>query len=292
MSDKVFLDLDQKALDDAYDQQVWAPNSKLVNARLAALSEQVRQRIGAPMRAAYGPTEVEQLDVYRTQAANAPVMIYVHGGAWKAHLARDHAYPGEMLTRAGAHMVVPDFAPVQDVGGSLFPMVDQVRRAVKWTWENAASFGGDPRRIFVCGRSSGAHLAGCAAITDWMRDFGVPADIVKGYVLQSGMYDLHGPRLSKRGAYVNFTDEMEDALSAMRHLDRINAPVAIMVGTLESPEFKRQSRDFAQALKAAGKPVTFETAEGYNHFEIAETAANPFGVTGRAMLAMLGLQPR
>jgi len=39
MSDKVFLDLDQKALDDAYDQQVWAPNSKQVNGRLAVLSE-------------------------------------------------------------------------------------------------------------------------------------------------------------------------------------------------------------------------------------------------------------
>jgi arylformamidase len=292
MSDKVFLDLDQKALDDAYDQQVWAPNSKVVNGRLAVLSEQVRQRVGAPMRAAYGPTEVEQLDVYRTQAPNAPVMIYVHGGAWKGHLARDHAYPGEMLTRAGAHMVVPDFAPVQDVDGSLLPMVDQVRRAVKWTWENATSFGGDPKRIYVSGRSSGAHLSSCVAITDWVRDFGVPADIVKGYVFQSGMYDLRGPRLSKRGAYVKFTDAMEDSLSAMRHLDRINAPISMMVGTAESPEFQRQSREFAQALKAAGKPVTFEIAEGYNHFEIAETATNPFGVVGRAMLSMLGLQPR
>jgi arylformamidase len=292
MTDKVFLDLDQKALDDAYDQQVWAPNSKQVNARLAALSELTRQRIGVPMRAAYGPTEVEQLDVYRTAAPNAPVMIYVHGGAWKGHVARDHAYPAEMITRAGAHLVVPDFAPVQDVGGSLLPMVDQVRRSVKWTWENAAGFGGDPKRIYVCGRSSGAHLSGCLAITDWPRDFGLPADVVKGYVLQSGMYDLRGPRLSKRGQYVKFTDEMEDLLSPMRHLDRITVPVSLVVGTLESPEFQRQSRDFAAALKAAGKPVQFEIAEGYNHFEIAETAANPFGAAGRAMLEMLGLQPR
>ena len=292
MSDKVFRDLDQKALDDAYDQQVWAPNSKQVNGRLAVLSEQVRQRVGAPMRAAYGPTEVEQLDVYRTKEPNAPVMIYVHGGAWKGHVARDHAYPGEMLVRAGAHMVVPDFAPVQDVDGSLFPMVDQVRRAVKWTWEHAKDFGGNPDRIYVCGRSSGAHLSGCAMITDWAGAFGVPADIVKGYVLQSGMYDLRGPRLSKRGAYVKFTDEMEHLLSPMRHLDRITVPVSLLVGTFESPEFQRQSRDFAQALKEAGKPVTFEVVEGYNHFEIAETAANPFGAAGRAMLAMLGLQPR
>jgi arylformamidase len=106
------------------------------------------------------------------------------------------------------------------------------------------------------------------------------------------MYDLRGPRLSKRGAYVNFTDEMEHELSAMRHLHRINAPIAMVYGSLESPEFQRQSRDFAAALAAAGKPVTLEMAEGYNHFEIGETAANPYGAAGRAMLAMLGLRPR
>ncbi len=296
MPDTVYLDLDQKALDDAYDQQVWAPNSKQVNGRLAVLSELVRQRIGAPQRVAYGPTEVEQIDIFRTRAPSAtrpaPIMFYVHGGAWKGHVARDHAYPAEMITRAGAHLLVPDFAPVQDLGGDLFPMVDQVRCSVKWAYENAASFGGDRDRIYVCGRSSGAHLSACVMITDWARDHGLPADLVKGYILQSGMYDLRGPRLSKRGQYVKFTDEMEQALSPIRHLDRISVPVALMYGSVESPEFQRQSRDFAQALRDAGKPVTIELAEGYNHFEMAETAANPFGVTGRAMLAMLGLEPR
>ena len=72
MSGKVYLDLDQKALDDAYDQQVWAPNSKLVNARLAALSETTRQRIGAPTRVAYGPAPVEGMDIYRTSEPPFP----------------------------------------------------------------------------------------------------------------------------------------------------------------------------------------------------------------------------
>jgi arylformamidase len=85
---------------------------------------------------------------------------------------------------------------------------------------------------------------------------------------------------------------MEHQLSAMRHLDRINAPIAMVYGSLESPEFQRQSREFAAALEAAGKPVTLEKVEGYNHFEIGETAANPYGAAGRAMLAMLGLSPR
>jgi arylformamidase len=103
------------------------------------------------------------------------------------------------------------------------------------------------------------------------------------------MYDLKPVRLSKRGAYVKFTDEMEEALSTQRHLARINCPVVLAHGTYETPEFQRQTREFAAALKAAGKPVTMLVGEGYNHFEIPETMANPYGLLGRAVLELMGL---
>lgn len=85
-------------------------------------------------------------------------------------------------------------------------MADQVRRAIARTYRNAKSFGGDAQRLYVSGRSSGSHLGACAAITDWTA-FGLPADAVKGYVLQSGRYDLRGPRPSRRSSCVKFTDE-------------------------------------------------------------------------------------
>ena len=59
----------------------------------------------------------------------------------------------------------------------------------------------------------------------------------------------------------------------------------------ETPEFQRQSDDFAAALRAAGKDVTLIVAPGYNHFEFAETFANPYGALGRASLKLMGLQP-
>jgi arylformamidase len=287
---RVYLDYGQKALDDAYDQAVYAPNREQVNLRLAKASEFARQRLGVPRRAAYGTAAIEQLDIYRAPATGAPVVVFIHGGAWQSGRAAEHAYAAEMFVRAGAHFVVLDFDRVQDAGGSLFPMVDQVRRAVAWVHRNASSFGGNPDRIHVVGKSSGSHLGGCAAITDWPKDFGLPADTVKGYVLQSGMYDLRGPRLSKRGAYVKFTDVMEEELSPLRHLDRIVAPIVLLYGSNETPEFQRQSRDFAAALERAGKPVELIHAEGHNHFEIAETLANPYGFVGRAVLVQLGIE--
>jgi arylformamidase len=96
-------------------------------------------------------------------------------------------------------------------------------------------------------------------------------------------------RLSKRSKYVSFTDEMEQKLSAMRHLDKLNTPLILTYGTYETPEFQRQSRDFAAAVKAAGKPVELLVGEGYNHFEMLETLANPYGLLGRAVLTQMGL---
>jgi arylformamidase len=65
----------------------------------------------------------------------------------------------------------------------------------------------------------------------------------------------------------------------------------LLYGSLETPEFQRQTEEFAAALKAAGKPVTLVRAEGYNHFEIGETLANPYGPVGRAALAQMKLSP-
>jgi arylformamidase len=165
-----------------------------------------------------------------------------------------------------------------------------VRRAVAWVWKNAASFGGDPERIYLTGHSSGAHLGGCVLTTDWSR-FGVPPTFIKGALLCSGMYDLAPVRLSKRSEYVKFTDEIENELSAMRHLNRLSCPVVLAFGTNESPEFIRQTKEFAAALQAAGKPVELIVAPNYNHFEIAETLGNPYGVLGRATLRLMGLGP-
>ena len=286
---KVFRDYDQAALDAAYDQSKYAPNLQQLVQRYASNSELARVRLGAPRRVAYGSQPIEQLDIYRTERPNAPIHVFIHGGAWRAGMAKDYAFPAEMFVQAGAHYVVPDFTWVQDAGSSLLPIAEQIRRSIIWVARNAASFGGDAGRIYVSGHSSGGHQAGVLATTDW-KAHGVPADVVKGYVLISGMYDLLPVSLSARGSYVWFDERTLDELSAMRHLDRISAPVTVVYGTLETPEFQRQSREVAEALKNAGKPVQLVVAEGYNHFEVMETLANPFQFAGRAALEQMKLK--
>jgi len=288
---RVWLDLDQQELDDAYDQSKYAANLQQIVKRYATNSEQVRARLGAPKRLAYGPTPIEGLDLYPTQKPNAPVHVFIHGGAWRSGLAKDAAYQAETFVNAGAHYLAVDFNNVVETKGDLMPMADQVRRAVAWVYKNAASFGGDQNRIYLSGHSSGGHLAGVVLTTDWQKDFSLPKDVIKGGLCCSGMFDLKPVRLSARSSYVKFTDEVEQALSSQRHLEHLNCPVILGYGTLETPEFQRQSRDFAAAVKAAGKPVTLLVGEGYNHFEMPELLANPYGLLGRAALEQMKLAP-
>jgi arylformamidase len=288
---RAYLDYTQAELDAAYDQSAYQPNIQQLRDRWISNSERARARIGPPLRHAYGPGEIEGLDIFRTTTvpAPAPVFVFIHGGAWRAGRAATYAAPAEMFIRAGAHFVVPDFAWVQDCGGSLLPVADQVRRAIAWVWRNAAGFGGDPGRLCVGGHSSGAHLAAVALTTDWRRMFGLPPDIIKGGLCSSGMYDLAPVRLSHRSSYVKFTNEMVEALSPMRHLDQLRAPLIVAYGTYETPEFQRQARDFAAAVKDAGKPVELIVGDNYSHLELPETLCNPYGLLGSAVLEQIGL---
>ena len=284
----VFLDMDQQALDDAYDQEIWAPNRALIVERRKAASERARAILGQPTRVAYGPGEHEGLDIFSCGIKGAPVNVFVHGGAWRRNVAADYALQAEGLVRAGAHCVIIDFINVDQAYGDLFPMYQQVRRALGWVYRNAESFGGDRDRIYISAHSSGSHLSGVVLTRGWKEE-GLPPDFCKGAVLLSGMYDLAPVALSKRSSYVKFTDAMVEQLSGGRFIGDLHAPLVLAIGSCETPEFQRQSRDFAAAVTAAGKPAELIVGAGYNHFELLETLTNPYGLTGRAMLAQMQL---
>jgi arylformamidase len=262
----VFLDYDKEEIDAAYDQAQWAPNASEISKRNAQKNAAAVARLGPPRRLAYGPTQIEKLDIYTAKRPNAPINVHIHGGAWRTGTAAAVAYMAEIFVDYGAHFIALDFNNVIEANGNLMTMADQVRRAVAWVYKNAATFGGDRNQLYVSGESSGAHLAGVVLTTDWLKDFGLPIDTVKGGLCCSGMYDLYPVSLSARSNYVKFNNEVIETLSSQRHLDKLVAPVVVAHGTLETPEFQRQNREFAAAVKAVGKPVAFLIGEGYNHF--------------------------
>ncbi|HLX15658.1 MAG TPA: alpha/beta hydrolase [Bradyrhizobium sp.] len=287
---KVWMDMDQVELDAAYDQSAYAPLAGQIQKRLASSSETTRARLGLPKRFTYGPTPIEGLDLYPAKTSNAPIFVYIHGGRWLFGSAKTSGYAADLFVNAGVNYVALDFIQSDAAGGDIRPMAEQVRRAIAWVYKNAASFGGDTRRFYVGGHSSGGHLCGVALVTDWQKDFGLPADMITGGLLMSGIYDLRPARLSAtRSAYIKFDDDMEQSLSSIRHINMLRAPITVTYGTNETPEFQRQSRDFAAAAKTVDKPVELVEAPNFNHFEMAESLGNPYGPNGLAALKLMKL---
>jgi arylformamidase len=259
---KVFLDYDQKALDDQYEQRVWVPHADEIIRRYGIASDAVRRRIGEPRTERYGPAPIETLDVYGEGRA---AFVFVHGGAWKRQSKRENAFAAEMVVRAGAAYVALDFALLPTV--TLDVMVAQVCRGIEWVHRHLSP------SVVVCGHSSGGHLGGCA-----VTRLGFP----RSALLVSGIYDLLPVRLSARNDYVRLDAKLEHEYSPLRHLDQIRCPVTVAWAEHEAAEFARQSREFAKAL---GAPTLI--GRNMNHFEIIETLADPASPLGRAALSML-----
>jgi arylformamidase len=290
-AEKIFLEYDEAELDAAYKQGPWADNIDEVYTRLEARNAAALAELGEPERHTYGSNPTEGLDWYRTDHPDAPIHIYFHGGAWGWGDARSNAFVARPSVIAGAHVVIPDYVKVIEVGGNLLPLGEQCREAVAWVYRNADKFNADRDRILVSGHSAGGHLAGVVLTTDW-NEFDLPTNTVKQGLLASGMYDLYPVSLSSRNEYISFTTESIAALSPLRHLDRLSAEVVVAFGTKESPEFQRQSLEFFSALRREGKSARLIEAKGMNHFEILENLGDANGVVGHAALELMRLLSR
>jgi arylformamidase len=282
---RVWRDLTQAELDRAYDQTIYAPNFAQLIKRFAINSAAAVARLGAPQLHKYGDATIETLLYYPARGANTPIHVHVHGGAWRQRPAKDMLFLAEPFVAAGVGFAIFDFVSVEETGSYLEPMVQNVRQALAWLVRHASELGGDPGRLSLSGFSSGSHLASAALVADWSA-LGFERIPYASAFLASGMYDLYPVSLSKRSEYVKFTPATIETLSAERHAGRFDIPTIVAVGSYETSEFLRQARHFAGTLEAIGKPARYLEAEGYNHYEVLESLANPYSPLGHAVLTL------
>ena len=138
----------------------------------------------------YGNYARHELDVYRPRAKGnaAPVVVFLYGGRWQNGSKEQYRLLGDALARRGVVVVVPDYRLYPEV---IFPAwVEDAARAVKWTRNNIERFGGDTAQVWVVGHSAGAHTAVLLALDEhYLRDAGLPANAVRGYVSLAGPVD-------------------------------------------------------------------------------------------------------
>lgn len=288
---KVYLDYTQQELDDAFEQLLWAPNFEALREQSKARCIELRRSF-KHFETSYGPSADETLEIFPAAKKDAPVLLYVHGGRWRPQPDNAFVFFADTVVNAGAHFVAARFATLDPPKSPtrMPDMIAQLRRAVIWLAHNAASFGGDPSQLHVIGHSSGAHLTSVLLTTDW-ASLGASERVLTSGTCVSGMYELRPVLLSARSAYVKLSSAEEGALSAIRHLDRVNCPILVAYGDKESPEFRRQGRELAAALNGRGLPSKELLLPGCNHFEGIRLMMDPGSLLARNLIAHIGIGP-
>jgi arylformamidase len=274
-------------LDAEYMPRLRVPDYERFFERWAREAAIAREREPRRLDIAYGEAPAETLDVFPTTRDRAPVLVFVHGGYWRAFDKRDFSFIAPGFTREGAMVVVPNYALCPTV--TMDTLVLQVARAVAWTWRHAALYGGDPSRIVVAGHSAGGHLTAMMASCRW-PDLApdLPPNVVAGGLAISGLYDLDP---LARAPFLR--DDIRLDAAAVRRLSPANfpaprGPVFAIVGDAESAEFHRQNDTLRAAWGEAAVPVC-EAIPERNHFDILDDLVDPHArLHGRAM-RLLGL---
>jgi acetyl esterase/lipase len=205
-----------------------------------------------------GELPEKQLNVFapRNQNYTYPVMLFIHGGSWRSGNKELYTRLGMRFARRKVVMVIIDYplAPQYKVNA----MAIASAKAVHWVQENIATYGGDPKQIYVSGHSAGGHLSALISIRDEYFDtVGIENPIAGAVLIDPAGLDMYSylveannsPGTSHRRAFTDDPKIWKDT-SPIYHLHEDMPPMMIMVGGRTEPSIPIGVDRFRKAHQA------------------------------------------
>lgn len=290
--------------DDMYNNRARVPECARHLAMWTGHSIGARQEPGCQLDVPYGIGDGETLDVFRAStdtgtgkgASNekAPVLVFLHGGYWRSLDKSDHSFVAPPFARAGACVVVPNYAlcPGTEIHPVTVPHITlQMVKALVWIWRNIDQYGGDPSRITVAGHSAGGHLAAMMLACVWQAHaVDLPANLVRNALSISGLHELDSIRRTpflQPDLRLTLDDAIKSSPAWMPR-PRHGVVLNCVCGGNESAEFLRQNSLIQQSWGRKVVPVC-EALPGLNHFSILDALVEPGSRLHQVTRELLGL---
>lgn len=253
-----------------------------------ARSEAAKADMPCTLDIRYGEGERQKLDVYSCSDADAPVLVYLHGGYWQRGDKSIYAFLAKSFVEAGVNTVVVGYDLCPQV--TIARIVEEAREAIAHIWRNAGELGLNRDRITVMGHSAGGHLTQMMMGTDWPAyDDDLPRDLIKAGLPVSPL-SLLEPVRRTQGLNVGIRmDEAEaEAQSPMIHHHPLtDAPQLVVVGGAETDEFQRQARMYAEAFTNDTRSIDLYIVPDVDHFDELNVLADPDSVFFTQVMKML-----
>lgn len=283
---KLYLDFEtQEQIDEQYDLES-VLDMETYGRWFDEHSGRARAELRCELDIPFGPTRDETLDVFPAENPDAPVVIFIHGGWWRALSSKVFSFAARGLQANGATVVVTNYSLAPKV--SVSEITRQSRAAVAWTYENIARYNGNPERIHVAGHSAGGHQVGMLAVTDWAAEYRLPADVIKSGTPISGLFDLRPFRYSFLQPKLLLTHEVILRESPLFHVPESGwlPPLLLTLGGDESADFHRQTRTFGEAWRAAGGTAETLDQPGRDHITAITDLNDPDSELVRRILEL------
>jgi arylformamidase len=216
----------------------------------------------------YGQRERQRYDLFHATVADAPLVVYVHGGYWQRGDRKDYSFIARELNAAGVTVAIPSYTLSPAV--SVMEIGDEIQHCLAALWKKTG------KRPTVVGHSAGGQLTAEMMARGWSGFAGVPADLVRcGYAI-SGVFDLAPLMGTSLNEALGLTKGTARAASPLfRPPPPKGRRLVAAVGGEESGEFLRQSREIADNWSKVGINATCEVIAGANHFTVLEELLRP-----------------
>jgi acetyl esterase/lipase len=240
--------------------------------------------------------DAQKLDLYLPEQKDFTTVVFTYGGGWHRGSRKSVTPIGKKLQSLGYGCALLSHRLAAQ---AKFPaQIEDVAAGFAWVKKNIRKRGGDPRRVFLMGHSSGAHLSLLLACDPGYLSVHklAPADIA-GVMGLSTPVDLE-PRKDKkgfgdallggRGADVFARDvEVMKAASPIQHLSKQLPRTLLVVGQWDFPMLEGDAKRFAEKAKEAGATVHTFVAKGLDHMGVVRSLLEDKSAVLEQVLAFL-----